>query len=193
MVGEFPEVLGSYKGLRCHHWDEELPLIAAVLAEVRPALVVETGTMYGGFAAFLADAVAPWGGEVFTVDRRIYPGLEEACAGRDNLQFLRADLADLTTQWIIRQYVFDVESRRSSGRPMPTLLYCDGPPGRPEVEWLGDAVDILGVHDYGTDADSEALAWFVTLHQFEPLHEAAFAALQAEKTYFTSRFWRRRP
>src|SRR5262245_7212961 len=91
---EHNPTLGTYKELPCHHWDDELPLIAAMILREKPNLVVETGTMFGGFAAFLADQVAEWLGQVITVDIKIYNAgyLEQMCATRPNLNFVLGDV-----------------------------------------------------------------------------------------------------
>lgn len=179
--------LGSYQGLPCHHWDEELPLIAAVLAAVEPKLVVETGTMYGGFAAFLADTVTPWGGTVLTIDHVLYPGLEDALAGRSNLHFLRTDiLGDFAEQVIYAQ----IERARVRGES--TCLYADGPVSRPEFVVFAHFFSLVGIHDYGTEVTPEQMdRWAIGAH-YDPFQHEPFAQLQEAKGgYFVSRFWQR--
>ena len=177
--------LGTYQGLLCHHWNDELPLVANVLSAVRPMLVVEIGTMYGGFAAFLADAVKPWGGRVVTVDRVIYPGLEAALADRENLCFVRADVNSGFAVDLIRTLM-----QECSDRDERTCLYADAQPGREEFFSLGHLADLAGVHDYGTEVEPERLEDWATEYRRLPYRHGAFEALQdAKGGYFVSRFW----
>lgn len=177
--------LGTYAGLNCHHWNEELPLIADVLSSVRPRLVVELGTMYGGFAAFLADVVKPWSGEVVTFDRTIYPGLEDALSGRENLYFVRADVNSSFGDALIRDFLYKYNSYGHR-----TCLYADAQPGRAEFFSFGDLADLSGIHDYGTEVSAERLRAWETENWRVPYRHDVFGALQDSKGgYFVSRFW----
>lgn len=178
--------LGTYRGILCHHWDEELPLIARVLETYRPRLVVEVGTMYGGFAAFLADTVAPWQGEVLTIDHVLYEGIDEVCKDRPNLFFLRGDVFSPFVSSVVRRAL-------ASGDHENTCLYCDAGPKRLELEAFGASASLVGVHDYGTEITVEKAEAWVKANWVVPVEEEAFAALQAKRSYFVSRFWRRSP
>jgi hypothetical protein len=176
--------LGSYQGLPCHHWPEELPLIAAVLADYRPSLVVETGTMYGGFAAFLADTVSAWEGRVLTIDWEIYPTVAEAVATRrDRLQFLCADL--------LAPMTWEVVTGLTRLHHPTAALYCDGGAKRTEFKNFSDGwFTLVGVHDYGTEISPEDCAFQERDYGRLPVRAAEFEALQAAKGgYFVSRFW----
>jgi len=177
--------LGAYQDLRCHHWNEELPLIADVLSTVRPILTIEAGTMYGGFAAFLADAVRPWNGVVLTIDHVIYPGLEDALKGRENLYFVRADVNSSFAGVLIERSISDARVR--GGR---VCFYADSQAGRREFFELASLADLSGVHDYGTEVTAEKLEVWETQYHRLPYRHDAFKALQDSKGgYFVSRFW----
>lgn len=176
--------LGMYQGIPCHHWPEELPVIAQILQEHQPRTVVEFGTMYGGFAAFLADQVEPWGGRVLTIDWEIFPGLMDVLAPRRRtLQFLCADIQDPNTEALIEATI----------HPGPTdLLYIDsGADHRAdELDLWGRRFALVGVHDYGQNIEPGACASWAERWAYTPVREAEFAAIQAAHGgYFTSRFW----
>jgi cephalosporin hydroxylase len=174
--------LGTYQGIPCHHWDEELPLIANVLQTYTPRIVVEVGAMYGGFAAFLADMVAPWRGHVYTYDRISYAGVEAVAASRANLTFVNQDVFESPAQ----------ECIESALAGECSLLYCDAGSKRLELTRFGHYADLVGVHDYGTEITPEACALWAEVCLMVPVQEEAFASLQAAKGgYFVSRFWRR--
>lgn len=179
------ETLGEYSGLKCHHWNEELPLLAEVLKAKRPSIVIETGTMFGGFAAFLADTVKPWGGEVVTFDHLIYPGLQDALLGRENLNFIKADVTQSfadTVIWTVLKEAHD------NGRE--TCFYADGPVARPEFFQFAGMATLAGIHDYGTEVTPAQMEKWATMFGFKPFQHQPFEALQAVKGgYFVSRFW----
>lgn len=182
--------LGSYQGFPCHHWDEELPLVAALLERYRPHFVLELGTMYGGFAAFLADTVSRWQGQVLTVDHVIYPGLQEVLTPRrDNLKFLVADLNEPTT--------FDLllaQAQAAASRDASLCLYVDcGHEHRLTVlQRFTRLFRLIGIHDYATEVTVEACETWATQWGYDLVEAAAFAALQCAKGgYFVSRFWSR--
>lgn len=178
--------IGLYQGIPCHHWDEELPVIARLLQEHQPVAVVEFGTMYGGFAAFLADQVAAWGGRVLTIDWEIYAGLNDVLRTRhSSLQFLCADLQDPMTQDVIDTYLVNYDS---------SLVYIDsGPDHRAEeLETWGRRFSLVGVHDYGQNITPERCAQWAAEWLARPLYENEFVKIQASHGgYFTSRFWSR--
>jgi cephalosporin hydroxylase len=59
----------TYRGVTTWKCPLDLWIYQEILHEIRPALVVETGTAYGGSALFLADACESLGtGEVVTID-----------------------------------------------------------------------------------------------------------------------------
>lgn len=181
MSGNNGKTLGEYRGIPMHHWDDELPLIAEILGQAKPRITVEVGTMYGGFAAFLADTVSEWGGEVLTIDHILYDGIEQVCQGRRNLFFLRGDVfSPFVSSLVIREL-----HRRDS------CLYCDGGAKREELPALGRYANIVGVHDYGTEVSPDDCAAWAKATRMEPIEEARFAAIQdAHGGYFVSRFWR---
>jgi cephalosporin hydroxylase len=174
--------LGSYRGLACHHHDEELPLIAAVLREVRPRYVIEAGTMHGGFAAFLADTVAEWKGQVLTIDIEVQAGLQEALAGRPNLYFLSGDIFSPFIGHILRN--LSLEARGA------LAFYADAGQGRAELFVYGTLGRLVGVHDYTTSVDAVAAEAWAAEKGLVPFHREAFEALEQTKGgYFVSRFW----
>jgi hypothetical protein len=179
------QTLGSYQGIPCHHWDDELPLIATLLRVERPMLVVEVGTMYGGFAAFLADTVAPWNATVLTFDHVMYEGLEKVCAPRKNLFFVRGDVfSDFGASLLIGE----ISAYEKFG--VPTLLYCDGGAKRKELFAYGHLASLVGVHDYGTEVSEIDCAQWAEKHNFAPLGSTGFSMLQEQHGgYFVSRFW----
>lgn len=178
------KTLSEYEGLPCHHWAEELPLIRTVLETLRPKLVIETGTMYGGFAAFLADTITAWDGMVVTIDHLIYPGLQDALRGRTNINFICADVMGDFVDALLYDLVQDLKPQDQS------LFYADGPVGRPEFFKLAEIADIVGLHDYGTEVSPEQALEWEQMHSRSPYMHRAFAELQAEKGgYFVSRFW----
>lgn len=184
-MSESIPTLGSYRDLRCHHWNEELPIIVDVLSSVRPSLVVEVGTMYGGFAAFLADTVKSWGGVVLTIDHVIYQGLEDALRERGNLYFVRADVNSTFACALIERSIGDAKVRNER-----VCFYADAQAGRGEFFDFASLADLSGVHDYGTEVTAEKLeGWATQFHRFPYRHEI-FKALQDSKGgYFVSRFW----
>jgi len=184
-VSESSPTLGEYQGLPCHHWNEELPLISYVLSAVKPSLVVEAGTMYGGFSAFLADTVRLWGGVVLTIDYVIYPGLEDALRERENLYFVRADLNSSFTRVLIERFIGDAKVRNER-----VCFYSDAQSGRGEFFEFASLADLSGVHDYGTEVTAEKLeAWATQFHRFPYRHDAFKAVQDSRGGYFVSRFW----
>lgn len=177
--------LGTYQGLPCHHWEEELPLIVDVLSAVKPKLVVETGTMYGGFAAFLADTVKVWDGIVLTVDHIIYPGLEDALTGRANLHFFRTDILGDLAEHVIYEQVEEADHHRDF-----TCFYADGPVRRPEFAEFAHLFNLAAVHDYGTEVTPQQMERWAAECDYVPFQHEPFAKLQEQKGgYFVSRFW----
>ncbi len=182
-----PTTLGQYQDFPMHHWNEELPLITALLTEYRPRLVVELGTMYGGFAAYLADTIAPWEGHVVTVDWIMYPGLQgilDRSMGR--IDFVCADVEGATVATLLPAL--------AHGRAHEALLYVDsGPQHRlGQMHQFGHAFDLVGVHDFATEVTDAACEEWATAMRMTPVRAAEFAALQAAKGgYFVSRFWAR--
>jgi len=175
--------LGVYEGIPCHHWNEELPLIADVLRDFRPTFVVEVGTMHGGFAAFLADTVKEWHGTVLTIDHVLYEGVGDISKARENLFFLQGDVFSPFVSMVVEKTLKYYQR---------SCIYCDGGAKRQELPLLGMYADLVGVHDYGTEVSPpDCTAWAKQWSMY-PVKEEEFAALQAEKGgYFVSRFWRR--
>jgi hypothetical protein len=137
--------------------------------------------MYGGFAAFLADTVVAWGGEVLTIDRALYEGVEAIFQGRQNLFFLRGDVFSPFISTLVTHELH----RRDS------CLYCDGGAKRDELPALGRYANLVGVHDYGTEVTAEDCAAWAKAHRMVAVEEARFEAIQASHGgYFVSRFWR---
>lgn len=176
--------LGGWDGLPCHHWDDELPVIAELLQATRPALVIELGTMHGGFAAFLSDTLAPWSGQVLTIDREVTSWLEEAVRERPRITFIRADIfSPLVASMLL------CETRRVHLSRGASLLYCDGGEKERELTTYGGLADYVGVHDYGTEVRPEACRDWAVTRLYDPYWEERFAALAKPHI---SRFWTRR-
>ena len=181
------QTLGSYQGIPCHHWDDELPLISAILRAARPHLIIEVGTMYGGFAAYLADVVVEWNGIVMTIDHVMYDGLEKVCAPRKNLFFVRGDVFNNFVMSLVVAELAAYDHVNAT-----TMLYCDGGAKRQELFLLGHLASIVGVHDYATEVSPEDCETWRAQHNLVPVEEAKFAALQERLGgYFVSRFWAR--
>jgi len=179
------KTLGTYDGIPMHHWPEELPLITEILEQTQPRLVVELGTMYGGFAAFLQDTIGRWEGRVVSIDWEIYPGLP-AVLDRKGFDFIGADIDGDTVGRLLPAL--------TEGRYHEAMLYVDsGHQSRMlQMHQFGHYFDLVGVHDFNTEVTPEACAEWATLMRMAPVHAAAFEALQAEKGgYFVSRFWAR--
>jgi cephalosporin hydroxylase len=57
-----------YKGVPLLKNPLDLHVYHEILWQLQPALVIETGTCFGGSALWFADQLAPWGGRVLSID-----------------------------------------------------------------------------------------------------------------------------
>lgn len=177
-------MLSEHRGHHCQHRSDDFADIAAILTPHRPRIVVELGTDRGGFAAFLADLVAPWCGQVVTFD--LEPKFQPSLL-RDfpNLCFVQADvLTDVHAE------VVSLVSRENA------FLYCDNGNKRREMELYAPLLhvgSVLGVHDYNTEIMAEWVEPFVAALGYEPEGHARMEALRNEwYPEPMSRFWVRR-
>jgi cephalosporin hydroxylase len=175
-------MLSEFNGHHCQHRSDDFPVIAEILTPHRPQVVVELGTDEGGFSAFLADLVAPWGGHVTTFDReaKFAPHL----LATKNLTFVLGDVLSAPHPEILSRIA----------QP-GALLYCDNGHKVQEVSMYAEHLPlggILGVHDYNTEIMGEWVEPFVADLGFAPLGHAAMEALRNEwYTEPMTRFWLR--
>ncbi|MDP3767929.1 MAG: hypothetical protein Q8S13_07930 [Dehalococcoidia bacterium] len=184
-------MLSEYKGFHCQHRSDDFPTLAAIIAPHKPQIVVELGTDEGGFSAWLADLVAPWGGKVWTFDREVKfdPALLD---GRfPNLAFKQGDVLDLRAGG---HYVAGLIST-----PAPTLIYCDNGNKVREIELYAPLLrvgSLLATHDYTRAERGEVpAAWaepFVAALGYAPEGHDRMEAL-ANEWYPEpmTRFWTR--
>lgn len=179
-------VLMSWFGFNAQHRYEDLMLISDVIIQHHSRIVVELGTAEGGFAAFLADTVRPWGGRVVTIDH-----VQQFKAGlfgvdRPNLEFVLLDCLAQPAPEII-------ELIRQPG----VMLYCDNGNKEREIELYAPAQGpraLLGCHDYEDEVRPDVIEPFLVSHGFTPHRHADFEALAHPEWYPRSltRFWTRR-
>lgn len=176
-------MLSIHKEHHCQHRSDDFADIAAIVSPRRPRIVVELGTDEGGFAAWLADLAAPWGGEVHTFDildktkpslRTAYPNLRLHVA--DVLAGVNADVAALVSQ-------------------PGVLLYCDNGNKPLEVELYAPllaAGSLLGVHDYNSEIKGAWVEPHVAALGYAPEGHERMEALRNEwYPEPMTRFWRR--
>lgn len=163
-------MLSEHKGHHCQHRSDDFPVIAKIVGEHRPITVVELGTDEGGFSAFLADLVRPWGGEVWTFDI--------ARKFRSSLLFqfgnLRFEQADVLTK---NPAVVSLIERDA------ILLYCDNGNKQREVELYAHHLrqgSVLGVHDYNTEIMADWVEPYVANLGFRPAGHELMEALRNE-------------
>ena len=164
-------MLSEHKGHHCQHRSDDFADIAAIIAPHKPQTVVELGSDEGGFSAWLADLVAPWGGVVYTFDiaDKLKLGLTHDFP---NLRFALADVLRA-----IHPTVAGLVSRPS------VLLYCDNGNKQREVELyapLLQAGSLLGVHDYGTEIKAEWVEPHVAALGYTPDGHERMEALRNE-------------
>lgn len=172
--------LSTYRGLGLHHWDDELPLIQEVLDNTEPVLVIEFGTMWGGFAAFLADAIDSWGGRVLTLDRDRYASIDELVSRWRNIEYRQRDVFDVTTVEEL-QPLFKKD----------VCLYCDNGNKMLEITTYAPLLPVgalLGAHDYGTEVLPMLTETYLRDLGYAPYRHGEFAKIV--KPYI-SRFWQR--
>jgi cephalosporin hydroxylase len=177
-------MLSKHKSHHCQHRSDDFPAIAGILSPHKPQIVVELGTDRGGFAAFLADLVRPWGGQVYTFDieAKFLPSLLDEFR---NLHFVQADV-------LAERHPAIVERVVQPG----VLLYCDNGNKPREVELYAPLLPVgslLGVHDYNTEIPADWVEPFVDSLGYEPEGHADMEALRNEwYPEPMSRFWVRR-
>lgn len=167
-------MLSEYKGHHCQHRCDDWPTLAGIVEPHRPRIVVELGTDEGGFAGWLADLVAPWGGDVFTFD--ILPKFKlSLLSDFGNLFYERGDV--LKTR---HPTVVDLIAGENPG---PVLLYCDNGNKPREVELYAPLLrpgSLLAVHDYNTEIMAEWVEPFVAALGFVKEGHERMEALRNE-------------
>jgi len=114
------KTFSRYDGLPMQHHVEEIPVIQNILAEILPEIVIELGTMYGGFAAFLADEISEYreGPTVYTYDKEfICEGL--LLSDRLNLHYYKYDVLDPS---IVKLITLE---HLTNHREYPIVFYSD--------------------------------------------------------------------
>lgn len=166
------------------HRAEDMALIAEVVRAHRPRLMVELGTLAGGFAAFLADLATAWGGTVHTfdvTDEHLDRGI---LAAYPNLHFHREDA--LTDNPGLAGLV-----------SLPgALLYTDNGDKEREIATYAPRLavgSLLGTHDYDSQVRPVWAEPFLRGLGFEQHRHPDFEALASPPHYPISmtRFWRR--
>lgn len=86
-----------YKGLYMTKLPCDIFIYPDIIYRSKPEVVVEIGTQRGGSAIFFSDLLAPWGGNVVTVD--INPPKKETLLQFEekNIIFIKGDINDLKT------------------------------------------------------------------------------------------------
>ena len=175
--------LSMYDGIPLHHRDEELPFIRDVLREFKPKTIIELGTMWGGFAAFLADESRAWSADVHTFDLSTEYQRDEFRAALSTRHNLNIHLG-----WDVlgfpRGLIVGLLTRER------TLLYCDNGEKEHELTLYAPFVrpgSMIGVHDYDTEVRPQfAHDLLVGNLGMQPFHEQQLAALAMPHI---SRFW----
>lgn len=176
-------MLSAHRGHHCQHRCDDFPSIAAIIAPYQPLVVVELGTDEGGFAGWLADLVAPWGGEVHTFDilKKWKPTL---LSDFPNLRYHEEDV-EVGVHPLVALLV---------SRPR-ALLYCDANIKVREVELyapLLQAGSLLATHDYNTEVPAAWIEPHVAALGYEPERHDLMEALRNEwYPEPMTRIWRR--
>lgn len=167
------------------HRAEDTVLIAEVVREAQPRIVVELGTSLGGMSAFFADVIAPWGGVVHTFDHVRQPEL-------DDLEAEYGERIVLHQADVLAGHPGVVQLVAQPG----ALLYCDNGDKERELATYAPRLAVggfLGTHDYGTELDPERTEALVASFGYKPHRHDEFAAMAHPVDYPHSltRFWRR--
>lgn len=184
-------VLTSWRGIHLQHRWEDLTLIANVMAAHRPQCVVELGTCEGGFAAFLADTVRPWGGRVVTydiADMGAHEVLRRLAAVVPNVE-VRVE-CDVLNDLHVFGEITNLLSEPHS------MLYTDNGHKERELELYAPHLGphaLLGTHDYQDEVRPEWVEPYLAGHGYAPHRHDEFAALAHPEHYPVSmtRFWTR--
>lgn len=175
-------VLSEWRGHSCQHRSDDFSLIQAVIRTHRPPVAVELGTDAGGFAAFLADLLREWGGEVLTVDLAA-TAPASVFHERPNLTFLQ------TSALVDPPHPVVLERIRRPG----ALLYCDNGHKERELALYAPLLGpdgLLGVHDYGTEVNSQWAEEFLLAYGYRQERHVDFLALANEwYPHSLTRFW----
>jgi len=180
----------EWQSLEAQHRYEDLGVIAAALEALRPAHAVELGTAGGGFALFLAQTLAAWGGRVLSVDVEPIDLTVLAVLERQpNLTLLTANLLSQGR----RGHEPHPEVVAWCRRPR-TFLYCDNGAKERELELYAPALGpdgSLGVHDYATEVRPAWAEAFLAGLGFRPFRHDVFEALAHPEYYPQSltRLW----
>ena len=165
------------------HRYEDLSVIFGVIGKVKPKHIVELGTYYGGFAAYLADMSAEWGGHVYTFDKEKQDTVDKVLKYCNNATFIEGNILSSVNSDIV-----DIISRSNA------MLYCDNGNKNLELEMYAPYMkkgSIVGVHDYGTECDPEIAEPLMKRLGFKQFYHEKFEILAAEPHYPHSltRFW----
>ena len=158
-------------GTPCFHEAESIPEIKRIVSEYEPGLVIELGTKNGGLTEYLQDATDS---PIWSYDIIALPLGKKF---RDNVIFCITDILSKPHNSLIELCKLNVKK----------ILYCDNGNKIKEFKMYAQYLnkgDILGVHDWGTEINYDAVKEVLT--DFEP-YESDFFIENKLKT----RFWKR--
>ncbi|QJX01322.1 glycosyltransferase [Frigoriglobus tundricola] len=140
-----------YRGLACQQHPAVPGVMARVLADLRPARVLEIGTAEGGFAPCLRDALD---GSGLTA----VPVLSYDLVARGGHAAVRAAGVDVRVQPVFGPSHRAVDARVAEyvRSPGPSLVLCDGGQKIKEFAALAPLLktgDVIGAHDYAPNWD----------------------------------------
>ena len=161
----------------CVHEKKSIPTIQKIVAELDPALILETGTSWGGFTLVLHDGCQS--AELHSYDK---PNPDRVVTRRD---LFDASLVHFHNVDILSTPVEQLIDLCKSNRRK--LLYCDNGRKTKEIKLYAvhlNSGDMLGVHDWGIEIKYEDAK--DVLKDFEPVELEIF-----ESNNWTSRFWKR--
>lgn len=178
-------MLSEHRGHHCQHRSDDFPIVESIIFPHRPLVLVELGTDEGGFAGFLADMAAGWGGRVVTFDIKA-KFKSDLLSAFSNLSFEQADVLGEEPHWRVVELI---------SQPR-VLLYCDNGNKQREVELYAQFLQsgsLLGVHDYNTEIMAEWVEPFVAELGFVQEGHARMEALRNEwYPEPMTRFWVRK-
>lgn len=162
------------------HRAEDIELIAEVVRNHHPEVVIELGTYKGGLAAMFADVVASWG-VVHTFDN--VRQFDEGILKKPNIVFYEEDLLAENAN-VVRL----LHEHRA-------VIYCDNGHKETEIGLYAPHVrpgSLLGCHDYDSEVRPSFAEPLLASLGFVQHRHADFEAL-ATHTYPISmtRFWSR--
>ena len=170
-----------YKGIRCFHEENAIPIIREIVKEFTPELIIEFGTSFGGMTLIFHE---------------IYPDIELHTFGRPDLPEL-PNRRKVTERYLFGESVIfhQVDILKYPVEEIVTLckderrkfLYCDNGNKPKEVEMYSKYLnvgDMIGCHDWGTEIFAKDVEGI--LDRYEPIRHAIF-----ESNDWRSRFWRK--